>query len=113
MGQIGNDVIAESGSDRAHHDGYRPGRFLGRERCRRPPGDDHIDLEGDQFGGQRRITGVVAFGPAIGELDVLSLAPAELTQALSEAVEWLERSRGEDADPPHLIALLRARREWR
>src|SRR6516225_3240347 len=112
MGEIGNDVIAEGGSDRAYHDGYRPGCFLGRERCRRPPGDNHIDLERDQLGRQRRITGVVAFGPAIGEPDILSLAPAELAQALSEAVEWLERSRGENADLPHLIALLRACREW-
>src|SRR6516162_9450202 len=111
MGEIGNDVIAGSGSDRAYHDGYRAGCFLGRERCRRPPGDNHIDLERDQLGRQRRITGVVAFGPAIGELDILSLAPAEFAQALSEAVEWLERSRGENADLPHLSALLRARRE--
>src|SRR6516162_5652315 len=112
MGQIGNDAGVESSSDRTHDDGYRAGGFLGRERGRRPPGDDYVDLERDQLGGQRRITGVVAFGPAIGEPDVLSLAPAELAQALSEAVDRAQRALGENPDPPHLIALLRARREW-
>src|SRR6516225_4702820 len=107
MGEIGNDVIAEGGSDRAYHDGYRPGCFLGRERCRRPPGDNHIDLERNQLGRQRRITSVVAFGPAIGEPDILSLGPAELAQAFSEAVEWLERRRGENADPLQPGRLLR------
>src|SRR6516165_11803367 len=113
MGEIGKDAGVESSSERTHDDGYGRGRPLRRERCRRPPGDNHIDLERDQLGRQRRITGVVAFGPAIGEPDILSLAPAELAQALSEAVEWLERSRGETADLPHLIALLPARCERR
>ena len=81
MGEIGKDAGVESSSERTHDDGYRPGGFLGRERCRRPPGDNHIDLERNQLGRQRRITSVVAFGPAIGELDILSLAPAELWQA--------------------------------
>src|SRR6516162_5705619 len=106
MGQIGNDAGLESGSDRTHNDRDRPGRFLGSERCRRAPGNDQIDLERDEFGGQGAITGVVAFGPPIGELDVLSLAPAEVAQTFAEAVDGLERSRGENADALRLGRLL-------
>src|SRR5262245_5619482 len=60
-GEMGSDWIAGS----HHDDRNRCRHILGRERCRRPPGYDQIDVAADQLRREVRETPSASIGQAI------------------------------------------------
>ena len=102
-------------ADGVEEDRDRRGRVLRRERRRVAAlGHDHVDLAGDEVGGQRGQPINVALAPAIFDHHVLSLDVAGLAQSLTES-SLLQfnlrahggRKRAEEADHRHRL-LLRA-----
>ncbi len=66
------------------YDRDRPGRLFGGQDCQRGPGDNDVNLEGDEFGGQRgKAVGTSLRGSEL-EGDVLALHKAEFAQPLPE-----------------------------
>src|SRR5262249_50166843 len=82
-----------------------------RGACR----DDDIDPALNKFGGERGITVVPPFRPAIFDCDVAAIDPTELAQALQKSPdEWTpDRRRGstQESNRGRLARLLRTRRE--
>jgi len=90
-GQIGGRRGAANNglriASRRHHDRNRAACRLGRERRRRSPRDDHIDIETHQFSCQLSEAFVVATGRSIFEDEVLTLDIAAFAQSLLKRAE--------------------------
>jgi hypothetical protein len=100
-----------------HDDGNGAGRLPhGRQRCRRSQHED-IDLQSHKFGCDRRKAAVISQCSAPLDDEILPLDIAEFAHALREptkkAQSELRRGRctEDEADAPHSLGLLRARRE--
>src|SRR5262249_9504939 len=103
--------------DLYEHDWYAAGGSQQRPHDRGAYGEDDFRRERNQF---RRV-GIAPPGidcaQAVVDLQVTSDVPSQFPKSLQErgvAGEWLRVVRGqasEHADPPHPLALLRARRE--
>jgi len=88
-----------------------------RSNNRAATGQDHVRHERDQF---RRVSATaigVGRAPTVVDLQVATDGPAQLLQPLCQRSDAGRRFRvvggqvHQCADPPHLLALLRARRE--
>jgi len=108
----------ESRADRisglSHDDGDVARRLSGRHSGRREPGDDYIDVEADQLGGQFGQPARVTLRRSKLEANVLPFDIAKIAQALSKFPPKLSRVGVTDdqcADDRQLRRLLRARRE--
>ena len=111
----------EAGADRIgddrEHDRHRAGRLQQRPHGRAARGQDHVRRERGQF--RRVFANVVgaACGPAIVDPHVLPDDPAQLLQHVQERRHADLHFRivcdlgREHANPPHAVALLRARPE--
>jgi hypothetical protein len=112
-GQSGSEAFADRITTEGHHDRDRPRCLLdGSYRWGRR-GDDHVDVEADELGGEVGESFETAVRVAGVDHDALSLDVAELTQALPEGVAVRgisrRRERREIADPRDLRRLLRLR----
>jgi len=72
---------------RRHDDGNRSRRVLGGGGRRRATGNDHIDLETHERGGELRESLRVTIGGPVFEKEVLALDVAQLAQASAQGVE--------------------------
>ena len=85
----------------------------GSRRCR----EKRMRLQHDEFSSQGRHTRGVAAAPTIVNQEIFALGPAEFSKPCSERCYvglcyWVAFSlRQQHADAPHLLGLLRARRE--
>ena len=79
------------------------GKNPGRRRCH-----ENVDIESDQFGGERRQPGVVAIRVAIFYMDVLALDPAEFAKPGKERLDFRIPGRGREkahaGDPLRLLS---------
>jgi hypothetical protein len=103
--------------DLHEHDRHGAGGLLDHRQVRRGSGQDHVRHQPDQLRSidacEFGITGV----PANVDAEILAFGPSQLAESLDKGRHIRLRCglrRGavhEHADPPHLIRLLRARRE--
>jgi hypothetical protein len=117
-----SQVVNKSGSDRigntVEHNGNRVAITLQCCHGQCASGHDDVRRECDQF---RRVSAIALNNvPAPAYVDPYSAAvtPAQLLQRLLErrdaglALRIVRDGVHEHTDPPHLLGLLRARREW-
>src|SRR5262249_38074451 len=115
-------AIDKAGADRIgdihEHDWHRARRLQQRRHSRRATGQDYVRRECGQFCGVLANVVGVAHAPAMIDPQVAAVGPTRLLQRLQERrviclSVGIVRSAaaGEPADPPHLLALLRSRRE--
>ena len=92
--------------------GYCRRRSLGSQCPGRAAGDEHIDLEMDQFVAQRRQAVVLPFGPPVLDEKVFPLLVAEGAQSLAQGgmSGALRHVDANEPDPVHLPRLLRPSR---
>src|SRR5262245_7783685 len=87
----------ETGADRIPHqrEDYRDDRrrLLCRYNLWGSVGDDYIDLEPDELGGELGDTLSAAFRPAVSDCDGAALDPAELAQPLEKRGDPLSLGR--------------------
>src|SRR5215471_120761 len=103
-------------ADLDKHRGRRAGGILDRDGDGRRIGQDHVRPQIEQFFGELARMHDVARTPAIDELDIAALDPAERVKGLLENHDprlsfRVIRDSHQHAHPPHAIRLLRARRE--
>jgi len=105
--QPGLDRIAREDHD--DRDGLRRG--LRGQRGRARGRDDHVHLEPDQIGGEGGQPLDVALGPAVLDLQVLPIDPAELAQAAQEGSQpLLDRFTSRGAEIANTVDLARGLR---
>src|SRR5262249_20912945 len=103
-------------ADLDKHRGRRAGGILDRDGDGRRIGQDHVGAQIEQFFGELARMDYVARTPAIDELDIAALDPAERVRARLKTHAprlpfRVTRDPHQSAHPPHAIRLLRARRE--
>ena len=105
-----DEAHADGIADGRHDDRDRRCRLLDGERGGRAGGNDHVHLQGDQFGDEGRKALILSFRPAILDQDVSALDVAEFAQPFAERPDeiGLKGSGGvpEETDPGHLRRLL-------
>ena len=93
------------------------GRFVQRPNIRAARGQNDVRRESNQFRHHAANVVVIAANPAIVDLHVLLVGPAQLLQRLPKGgIASLNfhiglHSTGKHGDAPHALALLRPRRE--
>src|SRR4029077_19311925 len=70
-----------------HDNGYRRGGLLGRQRCRRSPRYDHIDLEAEQLCRQLGKKVGLSLGGAVLDEEISPLDISEIPQLVDERYE--------------------------
>ena len=114
QGQTGD----ETGFDRiaCAHDNRNLGRRLlrcGGRRCL--PGDDDIDLATNEVGRRVRKRVCLRSRGSDLQLDIPTVDVAKFLEAVPELLQerlGISIPENQNADPPHLVGLLRARGEW-
>jgi hypothetical protein len=113
-----NETSANRVGDTREHDWHGARRLQQRRHSRGATREDDIRRECDQFRRVFASVGVIACEPAIFDLHVAAVGPAQLLQTLCERCHaglQVRIIRGsadrEHADAPHPLALLRPRRE--
>lgn len=87
LGQVGHNAEPKRFANRCHNDGKGSGSILGGECRRSPPGNQDVNLQTHQLGGERREPTGVTVSRAIFDDEVLPLNISEGTQTLSEGSE--------------------------
>jgi hypothetical protein len=114
-------VADQAGGDRIdtghEHDRDRRGRLHRRADCRHGPGNDHIDLAGDEFGRQCRESVILALGKQVFDRDVSPFDIAGVAQSLADLAQarplLLGRVRAEITDDRHRLLLRMGRQRPR
>jgi len=85
--EAGHDALGSGVATRRHHDGNRSRGLLGRQRRRRSPCHDHVDLELNQLVGQVGEPFSAAVGRAVLDHEVLALYVPVFSEPLFECAE--------------------------
>jgi hypothetical protein len=112
LDHAGGDRIADLDKDRGRRAGGIPDRYGNWRRV----GQDHVGAQIEQLVGELARMHRVARAPAIDELDIAALDPAEGVKGLLENHDprlpfQVIRNSHQYANAPHAVALLRARRK--
>ena len=84
--QTFHQATSDRVSYRSEYDRNDRGRLFGRYNVRARVGDQHIDLQLDEFGGQRRRALETPFRPSILDRNGTAVDPAQFTQPLNKGV---------------------------
>ena len=102
-GKTGDKPAEHGVSHGSKDDRDRAGRLLGRQRRRRTPRHNDVDLESDQFGDERREALIAALRGAVFQGETLALHIAQLAQPVAEDLRE-QRSGGTNKGDEHTDA---------
>ena len=95
-GRVRHQPIGNEVSTRRQDDRDRGCRILRGEPTRRPRGDDYVNLQPDELGGERREALRLPVGPAVLDNDVAPFRVPEFPE--SESKRLIERGRPRSLD---------------
>src|SRR5438128_1106970 len=109
--EVGDDTDANRIANGTHHDRYRFRCLLRRQCSRSAPRDDQINRKCSQFGRHVGIAIIATLCKARYQPQILAFDIAIVPQLAREPLDRRQGLGGKDPDRPHVLALLRARRE--